>query len=248
MPLRRQPGFTIVELLIVIVVIAILAAITVVAFNGLQDRARKTALSAEVTNIAKHLRNDQVINSAYPATLADLNSGAGVRTSPGTTLRYSAVNTTNPQTYCLTATDGKFSYMMTESTVASEGGCINVARGATAPVALLTDGATTSSPYYSTATGLQSVTVTLPSAQDISIVKVWHYYADSRRYYATKTEVSADGTNWSTVFDSAASGTYVETSAGKTHTFPVTSVRYIRDWLNGSTSNTGNHWVEIQAY
>jgi hypothetical protein len=25
-------------------------------------------------------------------------------------------------------------------------------------------------------------------------------------------------------------------------------VRYIRDWLNGSTSNTGNHWVEIEAY
>lgn len=24
-------------------------------------------------------------------------------------------------------------------------------------------------------------------------------------------------------------------------------VRYIRDWLNGSNKNTGNHWVEIQA-
>lgn len=24
-------------------------------------------------------------------------------------------------------------------------------------------------------------------------------------------------------------------------------IRYIRDWLNGSTSNTSNHWVEIQA-
>jgi hypothetical protein len=27
----------------------------------------------------------------------------------------------------------------------------------------------------------------------------------------------------------------------------VTKIRYIRDWLNGSTANTGNHWVEIQA-
>lgn len=25
-------------------------------------------------------------------------------------------------------------------------------------------------------------------------------------------------------------------------------VRYIRDWLNGSTANTGNHWVQIMAY
>lgn len=35
-----QYGFTIVELLIVIVVIAILAAISVVAYNGIQNRAR----------------------------------------------------------------------------------------------------------------------------------------------------------------------------------------------------------------
>ena len=37
---KKQTGFTIVELLIVIVVIGILAAITIVAFNGVQQRAR----------------------------------------------------------------------------------------------------------------------------------------------------------------------------------------------------------------
>ncbi len=236
------------ELLIVIVVIAILAAVTIVAFNGVQDRARRTALSTEVVNIAKQLRNDQVINGAYPATLAAANDGAGVRTSTGMTLRYSVNNTTNPQTFCVTATDSKFSYMVSESGVVGEGGCVNVALGSTSPNALLTDGVTTSSPYHSGAVGLVSVTVTLPATHTISTVKVWHYYADARRYNATKTEVSADNVNWTTVFDSASSGTYVETSAGKTHTFSAQSVRYIRDWINGSTSNTGNHWVEIQAY
>ncbi|MCB8045019.1 prepilin-type N-terminal cleavage/methylation domain-containing protein [Microbacterium oxydans] len=34
-----QRGFTIVELMIVVVVIAILAAITIVAYNGIQKRA-----------------------------------------------------------------------------------------------------------------------------------------------------------------------------------------------------------------
>lgn len=37
---KRQNGFTIVELLIVIVVIGILAAITIIAYNGIQQRAR----------------------------------------------------------------------------------------------------------------------------------------------------------------------------------------------------------------
>ena len=37
---QKQSGFTIVELLIVIVVIAILAAITIVSYNGIQNRSK----------------------------------------------------------------------------------------------------------------------------------------------------------------------------------------------------------------
>jgi prepilin-type N-terminal cleavage/methylation domain-containing protein len=40
---QKQKGFTIVELLIVIVVIGILAAITIVAYNGIQERSRLSA-------------------------------------------------------------------------------------------------------------------------------------------------------------------------------------------------------------
>ena len=46
-------GFTIVELLIVIVVIAILAAITIVAYNGIQERARITKIKADLNQISK---------------------------------------------------------------------------------------------------------------------------------------------------------------------------------------------------
>jgi hypothetical protein len=66
-----------------------------------------------VVAIAKQLRQDQAINAAYPATLADANGGAGVKTNDGLTLRYSVNNATNPQTFCVTATDGKLSYRRT---------------------------------------------------------------------------------------------------------------------------------------
>jgi prepilin-type N-terminal cleavage/methylation domain-containing protein len=243
-----QRGFTIVELLIVIVVIGILAAITIVAYNGIQQRARTTTLTADLRSAATQLKIDQANNNLYPATIAAANNGSGLKASPGTTYRYSVDNTSNPQTFCLSATEGTVFYSVTQASTPTEGSCVNVAAGASATSAILTDGNTASNPYYGASAGLVSVTVTMAAAQDVSSVKVWHYYADGRTYYATKTEVSEDGTNWSTVYDSAVSGTYQETAAGKTFSFPQRKVRYIRDWLNGSSSNTSNHWVEIQAY
>lgn len=50
---RQTEGFTIVELLIVIVVIAILAAITIVAFNGIQNRAKDTQMVSAMNAYVK---------------------------------------------------------------------------------------------------------------------------------------------------------------------------------------------------
>ena len=66
---HKQRGFTIVELLIVIVVIAILAAITVVAFNGVQARSRDNARIAKITGIAKAIELYYVDNGRYPPIL-----------------------------------------------------------------------------------------------------------------------------------------------------------------------------------
>jgi hypothetical protein len=119
-------------------------------------------------------------------------------------------------------------------------------------LAEVTDGVTSPSDS-NTYVGLNSeepcyVEIDLGQTYNINRVCVWHYYADNRTYYETKTEVSADGVDWYTVYDSEVSGTYQETSSGKEFIFDSREVRYIRDWMNGSTANGGDHWIEIKAF
>ena len=53
---KRETGFTIVELLIAIVVIAILAAISFVAYNGIQDRAKLASERSQLEVIVKSIK------------------------------------------------------------------------------------------------------------------------------------------------------------------------------------------------
>lgn len=71
--LKSERGFTIVELLIVIVVIAILAAITIVAYNGIQNRAKTTSGKELASQIAKKAEAYHTVDSTYP-TFAELTA------------------------------------------------------------------------------------------------------------------------------------------------------------------------------
>ena len=64
---QKQTGFTIVELLIVIVVIAILAAITIVAYNGIQQRAHNTQTVAAAKQWKKLITLYVTQNGGYGA-------------------------------------------------------------------------------------------------------------------------------------------------------------------------------------
>ncbi|MDB5165359.1 MAG: hypothetical protein JWM00_249 [Candidatus Saccharibacteria bacterium] len=94
---RTRTGFTIVELLIVVVVIGILASISVVAYNGFQQRARDAKRISDVENIAESLSLwASVKNHLFSA------SGAG---RLGTTVGF--INTVNPPTANYSATSIK---------------------------------------------------------------------------------------------------------------------------------------------
>jgi prepilin-type N-terminal cleavage/methylation domain-containing protein len=59
-------GFTIVELLIVIVVIAILAAITIVAYSGIQQRANNVAIIDSASSSLRMIESYIAVNGTYP--------------------------------------------------------------------------------------------------------------------------------------------------------------------------------------
>lgn len=64
---KQSSGFTIVELLIVVVVIGILAAITIVAYNGVQTRSRDSQRDTDLANIQKALELYYADNGTYPS-------------------------------------------------------------------------------------------------------------------------------------------------------------------------------------
>lgn len=93
----RNRGFTIVELLIVIVVIAILAAISIVAYNGIQTRANDSTVKDDLSKIATAIRNYEAVKGTLPASqtvLEDMNDPAAGVTEATVNVAQSAYDLT----------------------------------------------------------------------------------------------------------------------------------------------------------
>ena len=160
--IKKDHGFTIVELLVVIVVIGILAAITIVSYTGITARAntskaQSNAQSAQ--NIAEVYATDSTANSNYyPATAAAFMSYAGsaklpssITVVPGFPGTSGAFTGTMSTLWGTTITSANFATTVTWACLTS---CTNPTGGRIT--------------YYDFSTGTQSTTVLYVGAGSVA--------------------------------------------------------------------------------
>jgi uncharacterized protein (TIGR02145 family)/prepilin-type N-terminal cleavage/methylation domain-containing protein len=171
----KQQGFTIVELLVVIVVIAILATIVIVAYNGMIAKARDTALRSDTESFAKAVENDKTINSTYPTSAATANNGQGLISTNGNTVAYNVDATFTA--FCIQVSrSGYQSYFATQLNLTATAGTCSGTTGV--PVVTIADG-----------TIIQTITSANCPTSRVRAVDA----RDSRTYWVQKL---ADGKCW----------------------------------------------------
>lgn len=113
---HKQIGFTVVELLIVIVVIGILVTLTIVGYSGVQNQARANALQSDLSGAARKIEaaKFQSGTETYPASASSLGIAASI----------TYVNNTDDNSFCAQAVNGTLSYAVsTGRTTPAAGRC-----------------------------------------------------------------------------------------------------------------------------
>lgn len=241
LPKKQQssPAFTIVELLIVIVVIGILAAITIVAYNGIQDRAHASSAQAASHNLASLLGVANTTNGTYPSDLSTINNGGPMPTTDGTTYAYHPG--TGNTSYCATVTNGKSSYKITDTAPKPvSGGCPGDGVGGVAAItnlvvnpsfeSNLNDWVSSGTNTRDTSTftnGGASAKITTPTVTPGYLYK--DITASPGQIYTLSTDVKTVGTNgssWAVVIQAFTSASGYLTAYSTS--IPATQASFIR--------------------
>jgi prepilin-type N-terminal cleavage/methylation domain-containing protein len=223
----RRAGFTIVELLVVIVVIGILAALTIVSYSGIAKQAVVASLKSDLTNASRQLKVFHVDNGSYPTSINTCPATTGtmcLKPSQGNTFDEYTRPTT--QTFTLRAKNGSSIFLITDNTAPSEVAPLTAiaAISGTAQVgSTLTAGALT--PSGATA----SYQWQRADASD------GPYSNISGAPSNTYTPVSADGNKYLRVVATGIGSYWDSVTSAPTAKLPVPPVAVV---INGSFTNT----------
>ena len=216
---RTNRGFTIVELLIVIVVIGILAAITIVSYTGIQNRAKIATSQSAAGQAAKSIMSFATQNNdMYPTTL----SSVGITNTATTTYQYSVNNSATPRTFCVTTKVSGYDYYVSNTQLTPVSG---VCAGHTAGVAV----ALTCPAGFIVVPGSSTF-----STSDFCVMKY-----EAKQSSSTVPISQAAGTPWGTITQANAA-TYSANVAGCTGCHLMTE----NEWLTIAQNviNVSSNW------
>ena len=94
--LSKQAGFTIVEMILVIVIIAVLATITTVSYRSVELRSRDATRTRDITEVQKALEKYRYDNGMYPSVGTDDTSYALSTLAPALVPKYLSAIPTAP--------------------------------------------------------------------------------------------------------------------------------------------------------
>lgn len=116
----KQRGFTIVEIMVVIVVIAILSAFVTLSYRAWREDSIKTAIRADLRSAAQAMEQYRNFNNAYP----DISSGDNkIPNYNGGPVRV-YIQTVDRKSYCLEAERGNYKmHIKSTSTEVLDNGC-----------------------------------------------------------------------------------------------------------------------------
>lgn len=112
-----RKGFTILEIIVVVLIIGIIATISYVYWNVARDNALVASLKADVTNAAHTIDGEFALTNSvsYFTSLSQYNNGSDILPSSGNTFVYTVNNNSNPVAYCISAYNGSKSYMLSST-------------------------------------------------------------------------------------------------------------------------------------
>ena len=72
----KNAGFTIIELMLVVGIIGVLAALAVPKYNDYRERIKQTQAAHDITALQILIKNYRLNAGSYPVTLADVGNGS----------------------------------------------------------------------------------------------------------------------------------------------------------------------------
>lgn len=105
---KTTTGFTLVELLIVIVVIAILASISVVAYTGIQNRTYDSVVQGDLRQMGQIISMYRTEQDAYPSTIAQLGTYGSLSATKNSYADFFAASSSSNYLYCYNNTTDQF--------------------------------------------------------------------------------------------------------------------------------------------